>query len=268
MKEKAYVLGTDVQELHRLGVQHQVWSAEARRAWETAEFSAGQRILDLGSGPGFCSTELAYITGKNGQVTAVDQSQIYINFLEAQANLHGLNINTVCSSFDEMELADDSLDGVYSRWALAWVNNAEEIIEKVVKAMTPGAVFVAHEYYDWKTFQSEPELPAFNKALNSALKSMGDAGGNINIGRKLAELFTNAGLEVIATRPMNKMAFPDDLSWQWPKTYCEIYFKKLVPAYLSEKEVEDALMDLKVLENHVGASILCPSMVEVIAAKP
>ena len=52
-EENAYILGTDAQELHRLGVQHQVWSEEALHGWRLAQFRAGHTLLDLGSGPGF-----------------------------------------------------------------------------------------------------------------------------------------------------------------------------------------------------------------------
>ena len=46
--EARYVLGTEQAELYRLGLQHQVWSAEARRGWELGGFRAGHTLLDLG----------------------------------------------------------------------------------------------------------------------------------------------------------------------------------------------------------------------------
>ncbi len=267
MEDKEYILGTEKAELHRLGIQHQVWSGEAREAWKKGEFSAGQNILDLGCGPGFCSIELAYMVGEYGKIIAIDQSQGYIDFLNAQATLHGLNIKTICTNYDDMKLMDFSLDGVYSRWALAWITNQEEIIAKIYKAMAPGGVFVAHEYYDWATFQTEPSLPALQKAINVAFNSFNKT-GNINIGRKLPELFTDAGLEVISIRPMSKIAIPDELTWEWPKTFLEIYLPKLVSTSFTKKEVQEALMDLADLEDMEGASILCPTMVEVVAVKP
>lgn len=266
-EEIEYVLGTEKAELFRLGVQHQVWSSEARKAYDIAEFSAGQTILDLGSGPGYCSTELAYIVGQEGKVIAVDLSQNYIDVLNKKAKHEGLNIDARCTSFDDMKLNDHSIDGIYDRWALAWISNPEEIIEKIVKAMAPGAVFVAHEYYNWMTFQTEPELPAINRATAQAFKSMMDNGGNMNVGRQLPQLFFDAGLEVVSIRPMVKLATPDSLAWQWPKTFFEVYLPKLVPAYLSAKEVEEALYDLQDLEDTDGSTIFCPSMVEVVAIK-
>jgi len=159
-KEKnAYILGTEKEELHRLGIQHQVWAGEARRGWELAEFSSGQRLLDLGCGPGFCTSELAYIVGREGEVVAIDKSEGYIRFLDQIVALHGLNVHTMASDFNDMDLPENSLDGAYCRWALAWLPNPEEIMEKVKKALKPGGAFVIHEYYDWSIFQTEPSLP-------------------------------------------------------------------------------------------------------------
>ena len=53
--EHEYVLGTDRAELERLGLQHQLWSEHAPRAWERAGFQRGMKLLDVGCGPGFAT---------------------------------------------------------------------------------------------------------------------------------------------------------------------------------------------------------------------
>ena len=138
MKEQernAYILGTETAELHRLGLQHQVWASEAIKGWELAGFTAGHTLLDLGCGPGFCTTELAYITGEDGKVIGIDKSELYINFLNRVVQQFSLNIETQCTDFDTMQLHTNSLDGVYSRWAFAWIPNPQEIIAKLYKAL-------------------------------------------------------------------------------------------------------------------------------------
>jgi len=232
-EENAYILGTDVDELHRLGFQHQVWSEEARRAWSFAQFGMGQSILDFGCGPGFCTQELAYMVGSAGRVTGLDKSQVYIDYLDQIAKQQSLPIQTICSDFNSAILPNESFDGIYDRWALAWVPNPEELIEKLYKSLKPGGTIVAQEYYDWKTFQFEPQLPGLSKGIQAALTSWEKMEGDINIGRRLPALFYNAGLEVIRTRPMTKIATPEDLSWQWPKTFFQIYLPKL---YTSQKK--------------------------------
>ena len=263
-----YILGTDRAELQRLGLQHQVWSSEARRGWELAEFSAGQKILDLGSGPGFCTKDLAYLVGDYGQVIGIDKSKAYIDFLQATSDLHDLNIKAICADFDDMVLENESLDGAYCRWALAWIPNPEEIIEKVSNALVPGGAFVVQEYYDWSTLQTEPSQPNLSKCIAAALQSFKEQEGDVDVGRKIPEYFYNHGLEVMNIRPLSKMATPESLTWQWPKSFFHIYFPRLVEMGLLDKATcETGLQEMIELENIPEATILCPQMIEVIGVK-
>ncbi len=268
-EQNAYILGTDREELHRLGVQHQVWAEEAQRGWANAGFSAGHTILDLGCGPGFCTKELAYIVGDEGKVIAVDRSKNYIDFIDHLNTIHQLPIETVLADFYDLELSPNSLDGMYCRWALAWLSEPERVLAKVKNALKPGGKMVMHEYYDWKTHQTEPQLPALNKAIAAALKSFKETNdGDIDVGRYLPRLLADVGLKVTHIRLMSKVARPNEFIWQWPKTYYQTYFPRLVELnYLTIEEVEQAFRDLAQIEQDPNATLCCPLMVEVIAEK-
>lgn len=269
MKEKnAYILGTDAEELHRLGVQHQVWAEEAQYGWRLAKFRGGQTLLDLGSGPGFCTKELAYITGKSGKVIGVDISEGYIAHLKQLTALYHLNIEAVLSDFNQMKLTPNSLDGMFCRWALAWLPNPKEILEKVYEALKPCGKMVIQEYYDWSTHQIEPNKAGLSKAIQAALKSFKASDGEIDIGRQLPRALSDLGMKVTNLRLMPKLATPDNLTWQWPKTFYYSYFPRLVDmGFLTAEDISEALKDLEELENTVGATIFCPIMIEVIAEK-
>ncbi len=263
-----YVLGTEALELHRLGVQHQAWSTEANLAWKNAGFTAGMTLLDLGCGPGFCTQELSYIAGKEGHVIGIDISKNYIDFLDKLSALHGLNIETICADFMDMELEPNSLDGVYTRWALAWLPDVEAVLKKVISAMKPGATIAIQEYYDWSLLQTKPYRKNLFTATRQALESLGDLGGDINIGRRLPSLLPTLGLDVISTRPMTKQARSHEHGWNWPKSFLNIYLPKLVGmGRLSQEQVDLALKELLELEDVEGATIQTPLMIEVVGRK-
>lgn len=267
-QNKDYVLGTEALEMHRLGVQHQAWSTEANLAYKHAGFTAGMTILDLGCGPGFCTQELAYITGKSGHVIGVDLSQTYIDFLDRVSDLHNLKIETICADFMDMELEPNSLDGVYTRWALAWVPDVEAVLSKVITAMKPGATFAVQEYYDWSLLQTEPYRENLFNGTRQALESLGDLGGNINIGRKIPSLFHKLGLEVTSTRHMTKQARSHEHDWNWPKSFFNTYLPKLVGmGRLTQEQVDLALAEFRELEDVPGATIQTPLMIEVVGRK-
>ena len=267
-KETAYILGADAEELFRLGVQHQVWAEEAQFGWRLANFKAGQTLLDLGCGPGYCTKELAFLTGANGKVIGIDKSKKYIEFLNGIAKRYHLNIETIHTDFDSMKLQPSSLDGMYCRWALAWIPNPEEVLKKVVGALKPNSKMVLHEYYDWGVLQTEPRKEALAHGIAMTLKSFKDSPNEIDIGKYLPAMLERIGMKVTGLRPMMKIATPQNGIWQWPKTFFQSYFPRLVPQnYLTAQEVKDALNDLEELENISGASIATCLMVEIIAEK-
>ncbi len=267
-KEQAYILGTDEEELFRLGVQHQVWAEEAQRGWRLANFRAGQTLLDLGCGPGYCTKELAFLVGDKGKVIGIDKSEGYIEFLKGVASRYNLNINSIHTDFDAMQLQAESLDGMYCRWALAWIPNPKEILQKVVAALKPGGKMVLQEYYDWSLLQTEPSKKALSKGIAMALKSFKDSDNEVDIGRHLPTLLPEIGMKVIGFRPMSKIATVENGIWQWPKTFFQSYFPRLVDQnYLTPEEVNEALSDVEDLEKIEGANICTCLMVEVIAEK-
>lgn len=261
-------MGTDAEELNRLGIQHQIWAEEAQTGWRKAGFTAGQTILDLGSGPGFCTRELAYIVGGHGKVIGIDKSESYIRFLEQVKNSHALNIEAIHADFNDLILEPNSLDGMYCRWALAWIPNPKEILQKVVDALKPGGKIVIQEYYDWTTHQTEPSLPHLTHAIKQCYKSFKEQEGDIDVGRHLPNMLADMGMKVTSTRPMAKLARPADVTWQWPKTFYHIYLPRLVETgYLTEEECQLALKDHGLLEQNPNSTLWCPVLIEVIAEK-
>ncbi len=267
-KEQAYILGADSEELFRLGVQHQIWAEEAQHGWRLANFRAGQTLLDIGCGPGYCTKELAFIAGEKGKVIGIDKSGDFINFLNEIAAKYNLNIAGIHTDFDNMVLEPSSLDGMYCRWALAWISNPKEVLAKVVTALKPKGKMVLHEYYDWSTLQTEPRKEALTKGITMALKSFKDSENEIDIGRHLPAILNQIGMKVTSFRPMMKIATVNNGVWQWPKTFFQSYFPRLVPqGYLTAKEVADALRELEELEKIENSTIATCLMVEIIAEK-
>ena len=267
-EENAYILGTDEEELIRLELQHKVWLSEAKHGWDLAEFKTGQTILDLGCGPGYCTEELAHIVGKTGKVIGVDRSDAFIAYLNQIKKLTHLSIDPWLSDFDTLSLNPESLDGMYCRWALAWITNPKEILTKIKDALKPKGKMVIHEYYNYATHITKPERPALRKAIGAALKSFKDSDFEIDVGSYLPQYFEELGMKVINIRLMPKLGTPGSMTWEWPKTWYHNYFPRLVSmGYLSKKDVEDAMRDVLELEMLPYATLCCPLMVEVIAEK-
>lgn len=88
-REKDYVLGTHDEEIERLGLQHRIWRSKATDAWQRADFTVGQTLLDVGCGPGYATLDLAEIVGPAGRVVGVDRAPFFeLSRVSARAGRH------------------------------------------------------------------------------------------------------------------------------------------------------------------------------------
>ena len=264
----AYILGTDQEELKRLELQHSIWSSESHVGWRAAGFNRGDSILDLGCGPGSCSVELAKIVGPDGRIISIDRSESFIRYLNALKTEQNLPIDAIHADFDGMDLQAESLDGMYVRWALAWVPNPKDVIEKVLNALKPGSKLVIHEYYNWSTHSIFPEYPNIKQCIDSALKSFKDSDSEIDVGAHIPQYLDELGASIHSTRLMAKLAEPGTEVWKWPVTFYKSYFPRLVESgYLKQRMVDQAFSELKIIEALPYARLACPTMIEIIAEK-
>jgi ubiquinone/menaquinone biosynthesis C-methylase UbiE len=227
--EKEYVLGTDRAELERLGLQHQLWLAQAVAAWERAGFRRGQRVLDVGCGPGFATVDLAQRVGPRGKVVAVDISQRFLTHLEERASARGLtNVRTVQGSVERMEVGESGFDGAYARWVLCFVRRPAAVLQQVARRLKRGGVFVIQDYFHYENLVIAPECEAFRRVFRAVHQSWRARGGDPDIGCRLPGLLRRAGFEVREMIPLVRLARPGSSLWDWPDTFFDIYLPSLV----------------------------------------
>ena len=144
MTEKdEYILGTDRSELERLGFQHKAWIRQAYRLWEIAGIGTGQSVLDLGSGPGFTSFELAHVVGPKGRVIARDMSAQFIEYLGNEARRLGhAQVEPSLGAVEDLELEAASIDAAYARWLFCWLPDPAAAIGRVAACLKPGGSLV------------------------------------------------------------------------------------------------------------------------------
>jgi SAM-dependent methyltransferase len=264
-----YVLGTEAAELERLGLQHQLWLAQAASAWERARFRRGHRILDVGCGPGFAALDLAERLGPSGQVVAVDISRRFLEHLEAMAKARGLtNIRTRVSSVERLVMKESGFDGAYARWVLCFVRRPAAVLTQVARRLKRGGRFVIQDYYRYESITVAPQSEAFRRVFRAVHQSWRARGGDPDVGCRLPGLLERAGFEIEDLQPIVRLARPGSALWDWPDTFFDIYLPTLVKTgFINATDEKAFRRDWAKRSRDKGAFFTSPPMVEIIAVK-
>src|SRR5947209_14907505 len=158
--ERDYVLGTNEEELARLGLQHQVWQNVVLKCWREAGVGPGKRVLDVGAGPGYATADLAQIVGPTGHVTAVERSHNFVNAMQthfASQRVDNVDVRELDLMVDVLPAGD--YDFTWCRWVTCFVSNPALLVAKIAAALRKGGRAIFHEYAAYRTWRFIPPRP-------------------------------------------------------------------------------------------------------------
>ena len=263
-----YLLGDRREELERLGAQHHAWAEQAHRAWRRAGFGEGQRLLDLGSGPGFASLDLAHLVGPEGKVVSVDSSRDALAYLRVQAESQGLSwVDTVeadATSFDA-SLGGATFDGAYSRWLMCFLADPGAAVEAAARVLAPGAPFLITDYFNYRAFTFGPRQPALDRVAAAVEERWRASGGNLEVQGEMPRLLREAGfhrIEITCTAPVVRPGSP---LWAWPRNFFSAFLPTLVEdGFLTPGEARAFEQTWDRLAEHPDAFLCPPPLFDVL----
>ncbi|MEE2525395.1 methyltransferase domain-containing protein [Hyphobacterium sp. HN65] len=217
LPEDDYIIGASQREVSRLGQQHAIWRERALAAWRRAGLKPGMSVLDMGCGPGHASFDLAQLVGPSGEVIAVDQSELFLEAVEAGARARGLtNIRTMKADLAEFELPAKAVDFIWTRWVMSFLSAPQDLITRLGPALRPGGVFVAHEYGDYTTFGLHPRHETLDRFIDAVQASWRAFGGEPDIAKQLPEICASVGWKTEYMTPHVFTTRPGEMVWEWP----------------------------------------------------
>jgi len=267
--ERDYVLGTNEEELARLGLQHRIWRPVALACWQKAGITIGSHVLDLGAGPGYAATDLAEIVGPNGKVVAVERSSNFLRALEERARARSL-ANVEIHELDLMtdNLPTGSFDFSWCRWVASFLTDPALLIQKLAGVMRPGGVAIFHEYAHYLTWRFVPRLPNQERFAEEVKASWSAAGGKADVALDLPSYLAQNGFTVRSALPLIYCVGPRDYMWQWPASFIGIGLARLqelgrIDAAFAHKVVEE----VDAVGRNPEARLITPLVLEIVAEK-
>ncbi len=269
-EDREYVLGTNDEELARLGFQHRVWGEQAYALWERAGFAPGQTVVDLGCGPGFATLDLARLVGPKGHVIAVDHSARFLEHLKGQLITQGItNVETRLQGVEQLDLPRESVDAAYARWVLCYLAEAQSVVTAIAKALRSGGAFAVQDYFHYRGATLAPKSAIFTKVIEAVDASWRVRGGDSDFAGRLPGMMQRCGLEVREIRPILRVARPGSSLWEWPTTFFRNYIPVLVRmGLLSPEDQEEFHADWSRRAADPATFFCTPPVFDVIGVKP
>jgi SAM-dependent methyltransferase len=126
--------------------------------YEALGAQPGDRVLDVGSGPGFYSRELLDQVGSGGSVTGVDQSPQMLAVAKRRCEGVG-NVRFEEGDATALPVESESFDRALSVQVLEYVKDIPTALSEMHRALRPGGRVVIWDV-DWATVSWHSEDPA------------------------------------------------------------------------------------------------------------
>ncbi len=174
------------------------WLAPARsRLLRRVGIATRQRVLDVASGPGAVTGELASRCAAGGAVVALDRSRDALTHVAASTREAGgsqplvTRIHPVQAEAHRLPFPDATFDLAFCQFTLMWLDTST-VVAELARVLEPGGAVVAIEP-DYGGMIEYPPETATRSLWRTGLSR---AGADAEIGRRLPGLFAAAGFRV------------------------------------------------------------------------
>ena len=156
----------------------------------------GQRLLDLGCGPGTISMGLARAV-EPGELRGIDMEESEIEIARAAAAAGGHhNAEFHVGDVTDLPFEDDSFDVVHCHALLMHVPDTEAALTEAKRVLRSGGIMSARDLIGESTFL-EPEIEDIGGAWAAFLRLLEANGGHPQMGKELKRRFLDAGFSDI-----------------------------------------------------------------------
>jgi SAM-dependent methyltransferase len=192
---EVYALGSSSGESARLQRQAEELAPDSAVLLDRVGLRAGDRAIDLGCGPRGALDLLAERVSPGGRVVGLDADPTHVAMANAfVANLDLSDVEIVCADARRTGLRSGSFDLVHARTLLIIVPDPAEVLAEMVRLARPGG-WVAGLEWDTEAAICYPPHPAFDRLCEIFTMAFSRNGADPHIGRRMAELYRQVGLE-------------------------------------------------------------------------
>ena len=194
----------------QIDAAYQIEDAVRRRSLARAELAAapGERILDVGCGPGYYCAELADEVGSDGSIVGVDASAPMLAL--ARRRCEGRAVTFHQSDVLSLPVEDEDFDAALCVQVLEYVEDATAVLAEIRRTLRPGGRVLVWDI-DWATLSWHSDDPA---RMERVMRAWDEHLTHPSLPRTLAPRLRAAGFEEVRVT-----AYPFVSAAFGPETY-------------------------------------------------
>ena len=270
MKDKSeeYILGVSSYELERLRFQHDVWKEITDGFFDRIGIKKGWKVLDVGSGPGFAAFDLRKRVGDFGAVTALEQSEMFLDYFKSGcAKNNWNNVYAVLSSVENAELLENQYDLIFVRWVIAFVPDPDLFMDKLITSLKPGGTIAIMDYA-YEGLCLYPRGGAFENMADTVRAYWRHGGGDPYIGAKLPLMLKKRNIKVTEFYPVSLAGGPSSGVFQWADKFFTVHIQQMVDMGVTTQKLGDEMLkDWAEHRNDSDSVFFSPTIVAIAGKK-
>lgn len=182
----------DADTARRIEALYQIHDAVHRRELvrEALAAARGDRVLDIGCGPGFYCLELSEIVGSSGSVVGVDSSPAMLQLARARCAGRA-NVGVLEGEATALPVESATFDGAVCVQVLEYVADADAALGELHRALRPGGHAVVWDV-DWATVSIHSRDTALTERV---LRAWDEHLADPSLPRTLGARLRSAGFE-------------------------------------------------------------------------
>jgi ubiquinone/menaquinone biosynthesis C-methylase UbiE len=236
-----YALGRDPGESARLQRQSGELRPDSAALLDRVGLGPGQDAIDLGCGPRGVLDLLAERVAPGGRVVGLDADPAHVAMAREFAAQPGLaSVQIVAADARRTGLPPGSFDLVHARTLLVNLPEPAEVLAEMVRLAKPGG-WVASLEPDVEHALCYPAHPAYTRMWELFRAAFSRNGADLLIGRRLAELYRQAGLHDIGVEARARVCQPGDSRRTIGPDLVRSLHPAIVSLGLADQEELDAL---------------------------
>ena len=215
---------------------HRTRTAENSAAYLVPHLRAGQRLLDVGCGPGTITADLAALVTP-GEVVALEREASILDEARAVAAERGLdNVTPMVGDVYHLDFPHDAFDVVHAHQVLQHLADPVAALVEMARVTRPGGTLAVRDadYSAMTWYPEEPRLDRWNEIYHAAARNNG---AEPDAGRRLLAWANQAGLRDIRSSA-TVWCYADDQTRAW---WSDLWARRMTESPVAQQAVEQGL---------------------------